>query len=108
MLVFDGAVLQGALEIKATSNKKVLENCRYYLIEQPGARPLAVAAVTGLVGGKLDKPLANGQIVPRFVGCQFPENGVQNEALVDGRAAASGSGSSRVDERLNLSPLFVG
>ncbi len=108
MLVFYGAVLQGALKIKATSDKKVLENCRDYLIEQPGARPLAVAAVTGLVGGKLDSLLANGQIVPRFVTRKLPENGVQNEALVDGRAAASGNGFRRVDERLNLSPLFVG
>jgi hypothetical protein len=106
--MLSGAVVQGALEIKATPNKEILKNGGEYLIEQPGARPLAVAAVTGLVGGKLDRPLANGQIVPRFVSIQLPENGVQNEALVDGRSAASGSGFRRVDERLKLSPLFVG
>jgi hypothetical protein len=60
ILEFDGAVMESALEIKATPNYEVLENGRKYLIEQPGTRPLSVAAVTGLVGGKLDRPLANG------------------------------------------------
>jgi len=68
MLEFDGAVMEGTLEVKATPNKDVLENGREHLIEHPGTRPLAVAAVAGLVGGKFDSPLANGQIVPRFVG----------------------------------------
>ena len=91
--------MQGALEIKTTPNKEILENGREYLIEQPGARPLAVAAVTGLVGGKLDRPLANGQIIPRFVTRQLPENGVQDEAIVDGWATTSSSGFRRVDYR---------
>ena len=38
---------------------------------------------------------------------QRGEDSVQDEALVDGRAAASGSGLRWGDERLNLSPLFV-
>ena len=67
MLEFDGAVMEGALEVKATPNKEVLENGCEHLIEHPGTRPLAIAAVAGLVRGKLDSPLTNGQIVPRFI-----------------------------------------
>jgi len=51
------------------------QNASEYLIEQPGARPLAAAAIAGPVGGKLDCPQVNWQIVPRFVDGWHPKNG---------------------------------
>jgi len=41
-------------------NAASCQNGREYLIEQSGVRPLAIAAIAGLVGGKLESPLVNG------------------------------------------------
>ena len=99
----NGAVLDEGGEIDAATVTQVESNCRSDLLQQAGAPPFVVAAVAGLPGW-----IASGQVGPGARHGQFPEDALQDGALVDGRAAAGGRGGKWGDEGLDGLPLFVG
>jgi len=68
---------------------------------QAMAAPLAVAAVDGLVGGEV-----GGQVVPGDSVADFVEDGFEDEAIVEGRAAAQVL-RRRWKEGLEDGPLVV-
>ncbi len=66
------------------------------------ALPMVEAAVAGLPGGETAR-----QVAPGGGGADLPEDGIQDRALVEGRAAARGGGG-RGEQGLDESPLFIG
>ena len=96
------AIQQSLLEVEAAAGEQVLVEGGEDLPEQAGAAPLAVTAVAGLV-----RRVAGGEVVPGGAGGELPEDGLQDEAVVEGRAAAGGSGR-RGKEGLEEGPLVVG
>lgn len=67
-------------------------------IPESKALPLAVAPVDGLVGGEAGRQVAPGEVVADFV-----EDGVEDENVVEGRAAAQGGrgwGEEGVEEEV--------
>ena len=66
------------------------------------ALPIVETAVAGLPGGESGR-----QVAPGRGGADLPKDGIQDRALVEGRAAARG-GRGRGEQGLEDSPLFVG
>jgi hypothetical protein len=86
------------------------------LIEEAGALPLTVIAVAGLPAGGGPQTGRAGEAVPGFLVGNLPEDGVEDEAQVRGRATreksvlrvGSGPGRGGGEERLDQDPLFGG
>ena len=66
------------------------------------ALPIVEATVAGLPGGESGR-----QVAPGGGGADLPKDGIQDSALVEGRAAARG-GRGRGEQGLDESPLFIG
>ena len=66
------------------------------------ALPIVETAVAGLPGGESGR-----QVAPGGGGADLPKDGIQDRALVEGRAAARG-GRWRGEQRPDDGPLFIG
>ena len=69
--------------VEAAALFEIVEQFSDEGIQQTEATPLAVAAVAGLVGG-----VARGEVVPGGIVGELPKDGIEDGAVVEGRAAA--------------------
>jgi hypothetical protein len=76
---------EGSPEVEAATLAQVAVEGSDNGVEGALALPVVEAAVAGLPGGE-----AGGQVVPGGGGAELPEDGIQDLALVEGRAAAQG------------------
>ena len=72
------------------------------LVEAAVPAPYAIAAIAGWMGW-----IAGREVFPRGIGTDLPEDGIQDRARVEGRAAAGGLGGVVVENGLEEAPLLV-
>ena len=83
----DETVEVGLAWVEAAALEQVADEEDERLMEEAGVLPETVAAVDGGSGGE-----AGGEQVPGQVEAELPEQGVEQEAVVEGRAAAGSPG----------------
>jgi len=96
------AVADSLRQVEAAARAEIFRQNGVDFLQQAGALPLEVIAVTGLVGG-----VGRRHVIPRLTGANLPEDAVQ-----DGAPIARGTpGVRRRQGRkagFNQPPLFVG
>jgi len=80
----DFLVLEELEDIQAAASAAILDQGCEDLRQDPQGNPEAIATVTGLVRG-----VGRGQLIPGRMVDDLPEDGIEDEAFVDGGTAAS-------------------
>ena len=99
----DGAIAKCALGIEAAAVEEVFVEGEEYLVEEAIPGPQAVTTIAGRMGG-----IASGQVFPRGIVADLPEDSIQDRAGIEGWAAARGLGGEFIEEGLDEAPLLVG
>ena len=88
----DLMIFQGMLEVKTTARLQVNRQGIKDGLPGAGLLPVVIALVAGLPGRR-----SGGNVIPRLVGGELPEDGLEDGAVIEGRTT---TGDRRSEERL--------